>query len=302
MRTALTIAIAKGVAAGALLLCLLLAPVQAQALEKPSEAEAAQLREWYAQLSPQRQETLKRRLRAFKQLEPARQKELLEKLRGTGLALSDEQSRAAGKLQKLPYLARVRLHLLSEELKLIEKREPEFYAAVVKKPAPERNRELGQRVLMQRILRWALTLPEDQRAALDKLRPAERIQRYLAAKNERVNTLLEANPRFADLKQNADKGDAEARRALASLRRDVSTLDDLLERYAPEIPGEKREALREKMREAIAREGLERQSPAFRQFGKALRDSRAPRKPESREFERRPAIAPDRTRPRDERK
>ncbi|MCC6149077.1 MAG: hypothetical protein IT461_02410 [Planctomycetes bacterium] len=304
MRTALTIAIAKGFAAGALLLCLLVAPALAEgpAIEKPTEKEAAELREWYSKLPPQRQEMLKRRLKAFKQLDPKRQKELIEKLRGSGLAFNDDQSKAVGKLQKLPYLARVRLHLLGDELKMIEKREPEFFAAALKKPANERNRELGQRILMSRIMRYTMTLPEDQRAAFEKLRPAERIQRYMAAKNERINALLEANPRYADLKANADKGDAEARRALGALRRDVSTLDDLVERYAPEIPAERREALREKVREAVAREGLERGNPAFRQFGKALKDSRTPRKPDGKEFDRRPAMAPDRGRSREERK
>ena len=137
MPRALTIAIAKGLTAGALLLCLLVAPALAEGpvIEKPTEKEAAELREWYGKLSPQRQEMLKRRLKAFKQLEPGRQKDLIEKLRGTGLAFNDDQSKAVGKLQKLPYLARVRLHLLGDELKMIEKREPEFYAAAVKKPA-----------------------------------------------------------------------------------------------------------------------------------------------------------------------
>lgn len=304
MRTALTIAIAKGLAGGALLLCLLVAPALAEGpvVEKPTEKEATELREWYSKLPPQRQEMLKRRLKAFKQLDPKRQKDLIEKLRGTGLAFNDDQSKAVGKLQKLPYLARVRLHLLGDELKMIEKREPEFFAAALKKPSAERNRELGQRILMSRVMRYLMTLPEDQRAAFEKLRPAERIQRYMAARNERVNSLLEANPRYADLKQNAEKGDAEARRTLAALRRDAATLDDLVERYAPEIPAEKREALREKVREAIAREGLERGNPAFRQFGKALKDSRMPRKPGDKDNERRPAMAPDRDRKRDERK
>ncbi len=304
MRGALTIAIAKGLTAGALLLCLLLAPVLAEGplVEKPTEKEAAELRDWYGKLPPARQEMLKRRLKAFKQLDSKRQKELIEKLRGSDRAFSEEQARSLGKLQKLPYLARVRLHLLGDELKMLEKREPEFFAAAMKKPDNERTREISQRILMSRIMRYALSLDEKQRAEFEKLRPAERVQRYMAAKNERVQALLEANPRFKDLKANADKGDAEARRELNALRRDVMTLDDLVERYAPEIPAEKREALREKMREAISREGLERGNPAFRQFGKALKDSRMPRKPVDKDGERRPVIAPDRDRKRDERK
>ena len=96
MRTALTIAIAKGLAGGALLLCLLIAPALAEGpvVEKPTEKEATELREWYSKLPPQRQEMLKRRLKAFKQLDPKRQKDLIEKLRGTGLAFNDDQSKA----------------------------------------------------------------------------------------------------------------------------------------------------------------------------------------------------------------
>jgi hypothetical protein len=306
MRNALTIAIAKGLTAGALLLCLIIAraPALAQGplVEKPTEKEAAELKEWYAKLPPARQEMLKRRLKAFKQMAPGRQKDLIEKLRGTGVAFNDDQSRSLGKLQKLPYLARVRLHLLGDELNMLQRRDPEFFAAAMKKPANERARDLSQRILNSRIMRHVQALDETQRTEFEKLRPAERIQRYLAAKRERVQSLMEANPRFKDLKANADKGDTQAQRELAGLRRDVMTLDDLVERYAPEIPAEKREALREKLREAVAREGLERGNPSFKQFGKQLRDSRMPRKPGDKDNDRRPAMAPDRDRKREERK
>lgn len=304
MRSALTIAIAKGLTAGALLLCLLIAPALAEGplIEKPTEKEAAELKEWYSKLPPARQEMLKRRLKAFKQMAPNRQKDLIEKLRGTGIAFNDDQSRSMGKLQKLPYLARVRLHLLGDELNMLQRRDPEFYAATMKKPANERSRELSQRILNSRIMRHVLALDDAQRAEFEKLRPAERIQRYLAAKRERVQSLMEANPRYKDLKLNADKGDTQAQRELGALRRDVMTLDDLVERYAPEILPEKREALREKLREAVAREGLERGNPSFKQFSKQLRDSRTPRKPGEKDGERRPAMAPDRDRKREERK
>jgi hypothetical protein len=271
-------------------------------LEKPTEKEAAELKDWFSKLPPARQEMLKRRLKAFKQLDSGRQKELIEKLRGSGFAFSEDQSRSLGKLQKLPYLVRVRLHLLGDELNMIQKREPDFYAAAMKKPAQERARELSQRILQSRVMRYEQSLSDEQRAEFSKLRPAERIQRYMAAKRDRVQSLMEANPRYKDLKANADKGDAESMRALANLRRDVITVDDLVERYSPEIPADKRVALREKLREAVAHEGLERGNPAFRQFGKQLKESRVPRKPSEKDMDRRAAMGPDRDRKREERK
>lgn len=297
----LTMVLLKGLGLCALLAAFAFTPALADVSDsaKVTEAEAGELRQWFQSLPPQRQEVLQRRMRAFKKLPVARQKELIERMRGTGLAFSEGESRNLGTLQKLPFVVRMRMHMLLSDLEQLRRGDPKGFETLKNLPAERRMRELNRKLFDLRVQRFARTLGDAERVELDRLAGAQRQMKlrtmYLQAKRERVQKLAEAHPRHGELEARAGMGDGEARRELAQLVRDISTLDDLVERFAPEVSVERLQELRAKLRDAISNIPMEKFKPAVRELGRQFEKSRKPGKPEDRESEgsrRPPAIAP----------
>ena len=303
MRKNLTIALLQGLCAGLLLLALLVSPVSAEAApEKISEAQTKELREWFKALPAGKQQLLRRRLKALNKLTPEQQKKALEKL-GVAEArvFTDEQAQSLDTLKKLSFVQRLRLHLLLSDLEMIKRRDPAGFESIMSKPGKERIPELSRRIAEVRLMRFMQTLPAEERAEFEKLPLGMRLRRYASARRERVQALLAAQPRYAGLKAASESGDSQARRELFQLTRDMGTLDDVLEAYAPAMSSEVRAETRGKVLKAIADGQADKIKPVLREIGETLRKNRKPRPDEkSGDFSRRPMIAPERERKRGE--
>lgn len=198
-------------------------------------APEADLRQWYEAQTPQKQEMLRRRLRALRAMKPPARERVLKLAAEGKPILSDEQRENLRKLRELPYLQRVRLYTLARELEMVRRNMPRPYEHAMQ--SPERDRLLLGLIVQQRTM-MSLT-PEDRRR-MRELRPPEK-QKFLEARREnaekdarsRIAELEHLHPRLPGLRQ-AAPADPQARRELRQAMHDLGTLDMLLQRLGLE--------------------------------------------------------------------
>lgn len=291
----LLISITRWTLAAALLCALVVVPARADGSDtKPADAredqELAELKTWWEGLNPSRREELSRRLKAFKALSPEQQEQARKNLAARRRAFTDELVKNIEKLGRMSFLQRARLHMALFELEMLSRREPAEFKRISALPQKERAKAFSERIVQARQMRFLWAMPKEQREELIRLPQAERRQRVAAlarkAWEERTAPLAAAHPRLADVKANAERGDAAAQRELKQIWRDIDTLDMLIESIEPE----RRADMRKRVAEAIAKAGADGKD-AGELLKKELRDFHRrkktnwpnDRKPESRE-------------------
>ncbi|MCC6572238.1 MAG: hypothetical protein IT462_00475 [Planctomycetes bacterium] len=240
----LSIAIIKGILAGALLfpvsLCLVAAPVSAQesaetliaAVDEKIEME--DMRQWFESLPAEKKQVLQRRSRALRGLSKDKQEAILSALKGDKDVFSPGQKEALKKIAALSPLQRLRLHGLRMEVEQIRKVSPEFFKGLEGMSRSERVAAWSRKVSQLRANRFVNGLDEKTREELKALPDAERIRKgremFVNAARERLEALAKGQPQLAELRAKAEGGDKEAKRKLAQMMRDLGTLDKLIER------------------------------------------------------------------------
>lgn len=218
------------------------APV-ARPLQQVDEARAAELRQWFESQTPQRQELLKRRLRAIKRLPKDTQAALIRNVADGKAMLTEKQRENLEQVRRMPYLQRVRLYTVSRELDMLRRANPAAFKRANERP--DRARALSEMLLVHRA-QMALTPAE--REQIKGLKPDERMRfmRDKLAQNgrERMERITFLEPRIADLRKAAAAGDEAARNELREAMADLGTLDMLLQRLTPDRQQKVMEELR----------------------------------------------------------
>jgi hypothetical protein len=195
----------------------------------------ADLRQWYEAQTPQKQDLLRKRLRALRALKPPARERMLKLAAEGKPILTDEQRENLRKLRELPYLHRVRLYTLARELEMTRRANPAGIERAMQ--APEREKALLALIVMQRA---QMSLTPEERMQLRAMRPPER-QEFLRNRREaaekearaRITGLEYLQPNIAELRKAAET-DPQARRELRQAMHDLGTLDMLQQRLSLE--------------------------------------------------------------------
>lgn len=246
----------------ALLLLAVAALNPAVAFAQPApatDARAQELQAWFEGLTPQRKELLKRRLKALRRLPKDKQADLLKAAREGRPLLSEAQRANLRRLKDMPYLERVRLYTLARELEMLRKNAPVAFKRALE--SPERERALGEMLLMQRA---QMLLTPEERASLPNMKGPERMrllrERYEQNGRESLEELAFLEPRLADLRKAAAGGDDDARRELRRAVSDLATLNMLLQR----LDKERRERVMAELKELGLDRAMEKAVDAVR--------------------------------------
>jgi hypothetical protein len=236
--------ILKLFAAHLCLLALLASPVFAQGPDTPvssdgsaaeADPEAAELRDWFNALPPERRMQLMNRMRAVRRMPPEERREVIEDRRPV---LSERERDNMQRLERMPYLQRVQYNGLSHELNMLRRFDEQGFNEANQLSGEERARAIHHLLQRQRAMHFQRALTPEQRAELEQLQGPERMRRlremFREAAKERRERLVELVPGLDDLRRRAREGDAEAREEWRRTMSNLLALDFLTMRLQPE--------------------------------------------------------------------